>query len=93
MMLSKREHFRLLQDSNRTEHAASESFDFLGFTFRPRRARNVGHGEYFVSFSPAVSGKAAKALRQTMRREWRIRRRTDKDLTDLANMFNPTIGG
>ena len=80
------------RDSNRTGRAREESFDFLGFTFRPRRARNR-RGEYFASFSPAISGVAAKTIRQTMRRSWRIRRRTDKSLTDLANMFNPELRG
>jgi RNA-directed DNA polymerase len=28
-----------------------------------------------------------------MRRNWRIRRRTDKSLIDLARMFNPEIRG
>lgn len=81
------------KDSRRSGTAASVSFDFLGFTFRRRRARNRRTGEPFASFSPAVSGKAAKVMRQTMRREWRVRRRTDKDLMDLANMFNPTLRG
>ena len=30
-------------------------------------------------------------MRQEMRRNWKIARRTDKGLTDLANMFNPTL--
>jgi RNA-directed DNA polymerase len=80
------------RDSNRAESGHAESFDFLGFTFRPRRSRNR-RGEYFASFSPAVSGRAAKSMRQTMRRRWRIRTRTDKDLRDLANMFNPILRG
>lgn len=80
------------KDSNRKGRFSAESFDFLGFTFRPRRARNR-RGEYFVSFSPAISRKAAKEIRAVMRRGWRIRRRTDKNLTDLANMFNPILRG
>ena len=43
------------KDSNRTGDAGETKFDFLGFTFRPRRARNR-QGEYFASFSPAISG-------------------------------------
>ena len=46
-----------------------------------------------MSFSPAVSRAAAKALRQEMRRSWRLPRRTDKDLSDLARMFNPALRG
>lgn len=78
------------RDSNRRGQYPENGFDFLGFTFRPRRARNRG-GQLFTSFSPAMSDKAAKAIRQTMRRNWRIARRTDKSLTDLANMFNPAM--
>ena len=37
-------------------------FDFLGYTFQPRRAKNRW-GKYFVGFLPAISTKAAKAIR------------------------------
>ncbi len=80
------------KDSNRRETQTVEWFDFLGFTFRPRRSRNRD-GRYFVSFSPAVSRTAAKEMRQFMRRSWRLPCRTDKDLIDLAHMFNPVIRG
>jgi hypothetical protein len=49
------------------EHVA---FDFLGYTFQPRRAKNRW-GKYFVSFLPAMSTKAAKRVRHTIR-EWRM---------------------
>jgi len=78
------------RDSNRRGHYPVVRFDFLGYTFKPRRARNR-HGRLFTSFCPGVSDKAAKTMRQTMRRSWRIARRTDKGLTDLANMFNPIM--
>lgn len=78
------------RDSNRRGHYPMVRFDFLGYTFKPRRARNR-HGRLFTSFCPGVSDKAAKTMRQTMRRNWRIARRTDKGLTDLANMFNPIM--
>ena len=35
----------------------NEQFDFLGYTFRPRRSKNRW-GKYFVNFSPAVSAEA-----------------------------------
>jgi hypothetical protein len=38
-------------------------FDFLGYTFQPRRAQDRW-GKYFVSFLPAISTKAAKAVRK-----------------------------
>lgn len=80
------------KDSHRRASNPEESFEFLSFTFRSRRARNR-RGEYFVSFSPAMSRRAAKRIRQEMRRSWRLPRRTDKDLADLAHMFNPVIRG
>ena len=69
----------------------SGSFNFLGFTFRPRKAKNR-RGEYFVSFLPAVSNKALKRMRQTLRRMG-LHRRTDLSLKDLANLLNPLIRG
>lgn len=78
------------RDSNRRAKYPRVKFDFLGYTFQPRQALNR-RGEVFTSFCPAVSMKAATAMRQRMRRNWKIARRTDKDLTDLANMFNPTL--
>src|SRR5258707_15377176 len=45
-----------------------------------------------VSFLPAASPKALKAIRQTVRR-WALHRRSDKALEDLARMFNPYIQG
>lgn len=80
------------KDANRPERGTHESFDFLGFTFRPRRTRNH-RGQYFASFSPAVAARAAKSMRQTIRRTWRLHRKTDKTLSDLARMFNPILRG
>jgi group II intron reverse transcriptase/maturase len=68
-----------------------ESFDFLGYTFRPRRAMNRA-GQLFVSFSPAVSNTAAKAMRQQIR-AWRLHRRTNWTLQQLAEAINPIVRG
>jgi RNA-directed DNA polymerase len=65
------------------------SFTFLGYEFRPRRARNY-RGKYFVSFLPAISSKAVKTIRQEIR-GWALARRSDKTILDLARMFNPKI--
>lgn len=68
------------------------SFDFLGYTFQPRRARNR-HGKLFVSFLPAVSTKAANAIRKTIR-EWRMAStRNNQTLEDLAQLVNPVVRG
>lgn len=77
-------------DDRRLEYPCT-SFDFLGYTFRPRRSKNRW-GKYFINFSPAISNKAAKAIRQKVR-GWRLQLRSDKDLEDLARMFNAVIRG
>lgn len=70
----------------------ARSFDFLGFTFQPRLAR-ARSGSIFLSFGPAVSNKAAKALRRKARRQWRLPSRTRMSLEELATMVNPVLDG
>lgn len=79
------------KDSDRRGHYPNETFDFLGYTFRPRRSRNRW-GKFFVNFSPGVSNTAAKAMRQTIR-GWQLGCRVDRQIDDLARMFNPVIQG
>ncbi len=78
-------------DDDRQEDYPVTSFDFLGYTFRPRRSKNRW-GKIFINFSPAFSNKAAKSVRQTARR-WAWQNRSDKSLEDLVRMFNPMIQG
>lgn len=79
------------KDDDRRGHHPDHSFDFLGFTFRPRRSKNRW-GKSFINFSPAVSNKSAKTMRSKMR-SWGLHNRSDKSLDDLARMFNPVIQG
>jgi len=79
------------KDDDRPGDYPQTQFDFLGYTFRPRRSKNRW-GKPFVNFSPAISRKAAKAIRQQVR-SWRLPRRSDKALEDLARMFDATIRG
>ena len=60
-------------------------------TFRPRLAKNR-HGKHFVSFLPAVSTDATKAMGREIR-SWHLARRSDKSLEDLARMFNSVVQG
>ncbi len=80
------------KDSRRKGHWSCESFEFLGYTFRPRSARNR-RGEFFVSFTPAISRKAARTLRQNIRRQWRLQTRTYLSIDELARQLNPVISG
>ena len=74
------------KDANRRGEAEHTSFDFLGYTFRGRLAK--GRRGYFVSFSPAISAKAKKAVGQKIR-AWHLKRRSGTDLTGLAEEINP----
>jgi hypothetical protein len=78
-------------DTNRNGRYPVVLFDFLGFTSRPRFTA-WPNGKYGVSFLPAASHVALKAMRQTVRR-WSLQRLTDKALADLARMVNPYIRG
>lgn len=78
-------------DSDRMEDYPVTSFDFLGYTFRPRRSKNRW-GKLFINFSPAMSNKAGKAIREEIR-SWNLQLRSDKTLEDLARMFNAQIRG
>ena len=79
------------KDDDRRGDYAVTSFDFLGYTFRARRSKNRW-GKFFINFSPAVSNKATKAIRQEVRC-WKLHLRSDKALDDLARMFNAVIHG
>jgi RNA-directed DNA polymerase len=84
-------HIVYCKDADRRGTFPQERFDFLGYTFRPRRSKNR-RGKYFVNFTPAVSARATKAMRQTIR-SWRLHLRSDKTLDDLARMVNPILRG
>lgn len=79
------------RDANRRGTYPQKQFDFLGFTFRPRKSMNY-KGWVFTSFSPAVSGKAAKAMRGTIRR-WKLHHRSDLSLNDLVQWTRSVIRG
>jgi RNA-directed DNA polymerase len=79
------------KDANRRGDFPNQMFDFLGFTFRARKAIWHGH-RYAHSFRPAASPTALKAIRRTIRR-WTLHHRSDKSLQELAEMYNPCIRG
>ncbi|MDO8654818.1 MAG: group II intron reverse transcriptase/maturase [bacterium] len=79
------------KDVKRRGNFSEQRFDFLGYTFQPRQSMNR-HGKLFLSFTPAVSDKAAKAMRQTMRR-WKLHHRSDLALVDVAQWARPVLLG
>jgi RNA-directed DNA polymerase len=80
------------QDSNRRGNHEVTSFTFLGYTFRPRIARNPKNGKVFTSFLPAVSPEALKKMGRRVR-DFRIQKWVKADLEDLAAELNPIVAG
>ncbi len=79
------------KDDDRRGNYPQEKFDFLGYTFQPRRSKNRW-SKYFVNFSPGASTTATSAIREEIRK-WQLGCRVDKWIDDLARMFNPVIRG
>lgn len=75
------------QHDNRYEN---ESFDFLGYTFRRRYVKSK-NGNFFNTFSPAVSKDASQRFRNKIKE---IRRGCKTiSLESLAEIMNPVIRG
>lgn len=79
------------KDSKRRGKYPNQQFDFLGYTFRPRLAKNY-KGEYFVNFSPAISKKASNSIKQAMR-EWNLHLQQHKTIEEIAKWINPKLNG
>ena len=80
------------QDDDRPGKYERIKFDFLGYCFQPRRAKNR-YGKLFVSFLPAISTKSANKIRATIR-GWRLAAtRNNQSLEDLAELTDPYVRG
>ncbi len=79
------------KDKNRSGEYKRISFDFLGFTFRPRRCVD-NKGIIHPNFLPAMSRTSRKAINQEIR-SWYIQIKNDKTLLDISGMFNSILQG
>ncbi|MBU3192323.1 group II intron reverse transcriptase/maturase [Clostridium bowmanii] len=79
------------KDDGRKGDYPNISFDFLGYTFKPRGAKSK-YGKYFTSFLPAMADRAKKLIRIQVR-SWKLQLKVDKDLWDISDMFNKRIQG
>jgi len=82
---------RIVYCSGRRGAHENVKFDFLGYTFQPRAAKNRS-GRLFVSFLPAMSRAAMKSIRQTIR-GWRLHRKSESSLESLAKLMAPSVRG
>jgi RNA-directed DNA polymerase len=67
-------HVVYCRDSNRRGPFEKIQFEFLGFAFRPRCAKNRW-GRLFTTFAPAASPLSLKKMRDRIR-GWRLRHHT-----------------
>ena len=79
------------KDANRTGDYSKISFDFLGYTFRPRRCVNP-KGHVHPNFLPAISRASMKQINRLIR-SWHIQLKNEKTLLDLSRIFNPILRG
>jgi RNA-directed DNA polymerase len=78
------------KDDKRKGSHEHEGFTFLGYEFKQRKAKSK-YGVW-MNFGPATSDSALKRMREKMR-AWRIGRRSDLSITDIANEINPETRG
>jgi len=80
------------KDSKRRLDFDQVSFTFCGYAFRPREAFDKKRQESYTSFLPAA---APEKLTNMSRRvaSWRLHRRTNGTLDDLAAAVNPVLRG
>ncbi|MCK1740209.1 hypothetical protein IVA80_04860 [Bradyrhizobium sp. 139] len=67
-------------------------FDFLGYCFGPRRAKNLQNASVFCSFLPRLSASALKFMRAAIR-DLNLRKRTHVSMADIARQLNPLLRG
>ena len=79
------------RDSVRVERHPFCSFDFSGYTFRPRGSR-IRQGRLFVSFSSAVSRRALASMTRTNGRSqmWNW---TQVTIDEYGRRFNTRFSG
>ena len=80
------------KDSARKENHENIAFDFLGYTFRPRKTRNNKTGKNFTGFLPAISQKSKNHIMETIR-GWQLNRKMRLKLRDLDTEMAACVRG
>jgi len=79
------------KDSNRRGNHPNIEFTFLGYTFRPRKAK-TSNGNSFTSFLPAISKEAKKHIKRTIK-SWYLLHQPGTDIENLSKKYNAAIRG
>lgn len=80
------------KDGRRKGSYHNTSFDFLGFSFRPRVVRSQKLNCMFVGFTPSVSERSLKSIQKKIK--WlKWRKQTELTLEEIADQLNPILRG
>lgn len=80
------------KDSNRKGNFENTSFDYLGFTYRPRGAKNKKTRQIFTAFLPAISKKSMMKIKTEIR-SWSLLRQVQYSLKQVATKIAPQVRG
>lgn len=78
------------KDSNRKGNSENTSFDYLGFTYRPRGAKNKKTGQVFTAFLPAISKKSMMRIKTEIR-SWNLLGQVQYSLKQVAMKIAPQV--
>lgn len=76
----------------RNESYPKVTFDFLGYTFKPRSTQSLRNKRKFLGFDAAISMKSQKKIVEEMRAKRRSMNNC-KNLEEIAKLLNPSIRG
>lgn len=78
--------------SRSSEHYHCTSFDYLGFTFRPRAAKDKRNNVLFTNYLPAISKKSVSSIHETIK-SWNLKRLHNRSLRFVASYINDVVRG
>ena len=67
------------------------SFDFLGYTFKPRLVKSK-EGKLFTGFNPAISKKAKMKITEEIKK-WEIHLRSERNIGEISEIVNKVARG
>jgi RNA-directed DNA polymerase len=80
------------KDSRRRQEFDQVSFTFCGYAFRPRMAFDKNRKQVYTGFLPAVAPEKLTEMSRKIT-SWRIHRRTNQTLNEIARWLNPVLRG
>jgi RNA-directed DNA polymerase len=80
------------KDYRRKENYDNVKFDFLGFSYQPRRRKSKVDGKSYMAFTAEICQSNKKKIVEVIRDE-RVLKYSQVEITDIAHRLNPKIRG